>query len=550
MTRPPVYTYISSRAGFDPVRTIYLIVPSSHAGSAGAAERFAESSGWKRLAEEDGAVLVAPLTDKGWAEEDPAAIAALYARTRGGFPAPDGRGLFGRDGMLWCWETLVDIVGYQDGGVYAGKALAASPGLFAAAALIGGAPEAYDPGDGPSGHYMLPQVSPDYRLKNRDIPVCLWVLGAGPEAEAAALERFFPAGAGPDPDRVRFGGADSRVYVGAAGQLRLSSGQAGPDPDTARTVFQSLFAPVIRWKTGPDGTLAPLLGREALSGSGRFLRERFSFQGRDYSAWLHLPAGRETSSGLPLVLSLHGRGEPAWMFAQKNGWPELADETGAFAVAVPDSPENIWFLDRDGDALAALTEHLAGRYGFDRERIYLTGFSNGAMMTRQAGTSFPGLFAGLAPSNGPASDALPGAESWPRALERLEEEGWQMPYFAYAGDRDPAAPPEREELLERMLRLNGCAGRACPDAVYTCDNVYTPQQGYREGARQRTEVWLDGEGLPRAAMTVMADMPHGAIPDESRSAWMFLARYRRPAGSRTVVSTGPKKEDAHAGPLQ
>ena len=50
-----------------------------------------------------------------------------------------------------------------------------------------------------------------------------------------------------------------------------------------------------------------------------------------------------------------------------------------------------------------------------------------------------------------------------------------------------------------------------------------------------SQVWLDGTGTPRVAMTVMRDMPHGAIPDESRSAWELLRRYRRPAGSRGIA---------------
>ena len=32
----------------------------------------------------------------------------------------------------------------------------------------------------------------------------------------------------------------------------------------------------------------------------------------------------------------------------------------------------------------------------------------------------------------------------------------------------------------------------------------------------------------------MKNMPHGAIPEQSRAAWEFLRHFRRPAGSRQV----------------
>ena len=158
----------------------------------------------------------------------------------------------------------------------------------------------------------------------------------------------------------------------------------------------------------------------------------------------------EQARGLPLVFSVHGRGEPAWMFAEKNGWDRLADETGAFLLAVPDSPENIWFLERDGGVFARMIDRLHSRYGIDRERVYLTGFSNGGMMTREAGTRYPQLFAALSPWNAPP------AETWPG----FAEGGWQMPCFIYLGDNDPVARGTEEPLLEQMLRaklLCGCA---------------------------------------------------------------------------------------------
>lgn len=74
------------------------------------------------------------------------------------------------------------------------------------------------------------------------------------------------------------------------------------------------------------------------------------------------------------MFSVHGRGEPAWMFAEKNGWDRLADETGAFLLAVPDSPENIWFLERRRRCIRPDDRQAPQPLRLDRERVYLTAF--------------------------------------------------------------------------------------------------------------------------------------------------------------------------------
>ena len=213
-----------------------------------------------------------------------------------------------------------------------------------------------------------------------------------------------------------------------------------------------------------------------------------------------------------------------------------AGVTGAFLLAVPDSPENIWFLERDGGVFARMIDRLHSRYGIDRERVYLTGFSNGGMMTREAGTRYPQLFAALSPWNAPP------AETWPG----FAEGGWQMPCFIYLGDNDPVARGTEEPLLEQMLRANCCAavrtaGGFVPDAIYNGENHYTAARGYTEGERFGTAVYRDAQGVPRVCVTVMKNMPHGAIHDESRAAWEFMRRYRRP-GNGKAVETVPHTE--------
>lgn len=132
-----LYCHISTKAGFDPVKTLYVCAPGADAASYEAAARFAQASGWREIAEQDGAVLVLPIVPHGWRAEDAGLLMEIYRGTRGSFPTQSGKSLYGRGGYLWCWETLIYAVGYEDGASFLGDASAACPSFFAAAGARG-----------------------------------------------------------------------------------------------------------------------------------------------------------------------------------------------------------------------------------------------------------------------------------------------------------------------------------------------------------------------------------------------------------------------------
>ena len=443
------YMYVSTRACYDPAKTIFVFAPGEMAADLSLAEQFARKSGWQALSEYDGAVLILPLAPEGWNAQSHSLPGSIYDRVRGQVGSRNGRSLFGREGKLWCWETMLYLVGYEDGAVFAGNCAMAEPNRFAAAALIGGAPDGYSAGAFPSSHWLVRHVSSDYAKRNDQIPSSLWLIGA---------------------------------------------------PETA--------------------------SRQAL----------------EYACSLHFPDGcpADRVKGLPILFSVHGRGEPVWLFAEKNGWDVLADETQAFVLVCPDSPGNISQLERDGQVFGAMIDRLCADYGLDRTRVYLTGFSNGGAITREVGTAFPELFAAIAPSNAPVD--APGLVADSPVSPGLLRSGYELPYWVCVGDNDPAAGTDVDEQLEVMLEVNGCQARAgsgfttrfAPDEIRTGENYYTSARGYAQGERFRTLVYCGRDGLPRVGYTVMKNMPHGAICEQSRAAWEFLRHFRRPAGSRQI----------------
>lgn len=103
---------------------------------------------------------------------------------------------------------------------------------------------------------------------------------------------------------------------------------------------------------------------------------------------LHVPARYDPARPAPLVISLHGAYLYPRFQMRLTEWNSLADEEG-FIVVYPKATGllPLWRME-PGAALAAevqffsnLIDHLSNAYNIDQDRIYVSGFSNGAAMT-------------------------------------------------------------------------------------------------------------------------------------------------------------------------
>ena len=125
--------------------------------------------------------------------------------------------------------------------------------------------------------------------------------------------------------------------------------------------------------------------------------------------------------------------------------------------------------------------------------------------------------------------------------EGFEESGYEMPYWMYLGDNDPVTNALDLKLeLGTILSLDGCEihedgqGGLVPDEIWTGEGHYTETAGYAEGDRFRTSLYKRKDGTVMAGMTVMKDMPHGAIMEQSRAAWEFMKHFRRPGNGKKI----------------
>jgi polyhydroxybutyrate depolymerase len=182
------------------------------------------------------------------------------------------------------------------------------------------------------------------------------------------------------------------------------------------------------------------------------------------------PADRtETSPKLPLVVILHGLGEDAEGMAKLASWPEAARDVG-FVAVFPQGVDDSWNAGRccggaaeqgvdDVAFLDALVAQMVAEENVDPEAVYLTGFSNGAMMTYLYGCRRPDALTGAASVAGTNfSDCQPSAP-----LRFIQVSGSDDPVIPVLGGESsvPGVPqvPSVEQSVLEVARASGCTGK-------------------------------------------------------------------------------------------
>jgi len=142
-------------------------------------------------------------------------------------------------------------------------------------------------------------------------------------------------------------------------------------------------------------------------------RQTLQVNGTTRSYVVRAPVRSGNNPPLPLVIVLHGGGGNAANAEQMTGFTEKARKEG-FIVVYPDGSGRLrknlltwnaghccgYAMTENVDDVAfvkALIDTLAQRYPVDDKRIYVTGMSNGGMMTHRLGVELSNRIAAIAP---------------------------------------------------------------------------------------------------------------------------------------------------------
>lgn len=195
--------------------------------------------------------------------------------------------------------------------------------------------------------------------------------------------------------------------------------------------------------------------------------------GRDRTYLLHLPPARPRAV-LPLIVALHGAGGDGRGMERLSGLSRLADREG-FAVAYPDGLWRQWNDGRSGihlthaddvGFLRALIGHLTGEAGMDPQRVYVTGISNGGMMSQRLACDAADKIAAIASIAATLPEAIQPDCKPQRPVSVLLMHGTNDPLVPYLGGAvaGPGGRPSRGRVLSLdatarfWAAADGCAG--------------------------------------------------------------------------------------------
>jgi len=249
----------------------------------------------------------------------------------------------------------------------------------------------------------------------------------------------------------------------------------------------------------------------------------------------------------PLVIMLHGGGGNASNAEQMSGFTALVEREG-LVVVYPEGtgrrPDRLltWnaqhccgpAMQRDVDDVRfidALLDTVIARYAVDPRRVYVTGMSNGAMMTHQVGIALSHRIAAIAPVVG----ALFGDEAPPaHPVPAIIFNGMQDASVPYAGgmsggigrrswDGTPALPSVEQGRF--WARANGCEASPVTETRGTV--VHTR---YRCPAGRSVELYAltdGGHAWPGGrAGSRRGDQPPAAV-NATEVMWAFFKAHAR-----------------------
>lgn len=253
-------------------------------------------------------------------------------------------------------------------------------------------------------------------------------------------------------------------------------------------------------------TLSTVLVAGCLSGGAKSheYTSSMQFEGLERTWLVHLPEGFDKSISRPLVIVLHGGGGRArgMIDLTEGGFDELADREG-FIVCYPQGVDKHWNDGRPGATsrasqenvndvgfISALIDRLVRDLNVDPKRVYVTGISNGAMMSYRLGWELSSKIAAIAPVAGAMPENLPERPAPANPVSVLVISGTDDPLVPYKGGEVHLYNKELGRVLsvpqsvEHWVRQNGCS---TPPAI-----SQEPDKDPNDGTTITREIYSQG----------------------------------------------------------
>jgi polyhydroxybutyrate depolymerase len=186
--------------------------------------------------------------------------------------------------------------------------------------------------------------------------------------------------------------------------------------------------------------------------------------------YVHLPSSYVGQQPVPLVLAFHGSGSTGKDFAQQSNLNEISDE-GGFILVYPDGYEGQWADGRgttppeqagvdDVAFVSALIDKLSSELDVDKNRIYVTGFSNGGIFAQRLGCQLADKITAMVSVSGTMAANISEQCQPARPVPTLLFMGTDDPSVPFDGgevDGDQGIDLSAVETTQQWVLHNGCS---------------------------------------------------------------------------------------------
>lgn len=242
-----------------------------------------------------------------------------------------------------------------------------------------------------------------------------------------------------------------------------------------------------------------------------------------------------------MVLAIHGYSCTGELFAENSSWHELAERRGFVLVYVSAFPDNgisgghtvplpswnalnIHAQTDDVKYIDYVLSSVKNSYPVDSERVYVSGHSNGSLLTQRLMEERPLAFAAFGPQGAPYHMGLDGT-----AVDRtIHKDGiirpvWLMMGAEDIGDQDKLdCGSINDRFLDMMCELNDL------DRTGGID---------RENGKYHTRTFVNAERVPLVKFTGITDTPHTYTPEFAQLYWdTFFCHFRRKSDGMIIYT--------------
>ncbi len=269
-------------------------------------------------------------------------------------------------------------------------------------------------------------------------------------------------------------------------------------------------------------------------------QKSISYEGGTRTWEEHVPASYYGSKAVPLVIVLHGAYDSGSDFADRSGWPPVADANGFIAIFPDGEGTNgslVWhswtFDGSKPDDIGFLQQVIAqveATYRIDTSRVYMTGFSNGGGMTSFFAAAHADVLAAICPVSAGWITTTGVSDSRLTPDAPLPAWVWRGALDTTDGGATPIATQD-EQQTAFWARLDGDS---------------PPPRATTTLGTETTSVFSGGTTEVR--YTSVSDLAHDVAPNCAARVWTeFFSRFSRHG---TTISDGslPKVKVRAASP--